>query len=79
MEIAQSGRIHEICQRIEQIAIELTHVVAIATAGRFVALTHRPPHGAGNPLTMFLLQRLPITNEQNCDYEDNSIRACFIA
>jgi hypothetical protein len=26
----------------EQIAIELTHVVAIATAGRFVALTHRP-------------------------------------
>jgi hypothetical protein len=79
MEIAPSGRIHEICQRIEQIAIELTHVVAIATAGRFVALTHRLLMEREIHSAMFLLQRLPIMNERNCDYEDNSSRAWFLA
>ena len=65
--------------RMGIIAIELTHVVAIATAGRFVALTHRPLMEREIHSAMFLLQRLPVMNERNCDYEDNSIRAWFIA
>jgi hypothetical protein len=65
--------------RMGIIAIELTHVVTIATAGRFVALTHRPLMGRQIHSAMFLLQRLPIMNEQTCDYQDNSISAWFIA
>ena len=64
--------------RMGIITIELTHVVAIAIAGRFVALTHRPLMERQIHSAMFLLQRLPITNERNCDYQDNSIRAWFI-
>jgi hypothetical protein len=63
----------------EEIATELTQVVAIAAAGRFVALTHRPLMEREIHSAKFLLQRLPIMNERDCDYEDNGIRAWFIA
>ena len=63
----------------EEIATELTQVVAIATAGRFVALTHRPLMEREIHSAKFLPQRLPIMNERDCDYEDNGIRAWFIA
>jgi hypothetical protein len=38
----------------EQIAMEVTHVVDIATAGRFFALTHHPLVERGNPLSHVL-------------------------
>jgi len=63
----------------DEIAIELAQPVAIATAERFVKLTHRPLlHGEIHSAT-FLPQRLPAMNERTCDYEDNGIRAWFIA
>ena len=38
----------------EEIAIELTQGVAIATADRFVVLTHRPLKERGNPFGQVL-------------------------
>jgi hypothetical protein len=63
----------------DEIAIELGQPVAIATAGRFVSLTHRPLLHQEIQLVTFLSQRLSVMNERSCDYEDNGIRAWFIA
>jgi len=63
----------------DEIAIELAQPVAIATAGRFVSLTHRPLLYQEIHSATFLPQRSSVMNERNCDYEDNGIRAWFIA
>jgi hypothetical protein len=63
----------------EEIAIELTEAVAIATADRFVVLTHRPIKEQEIHSGRLLSQRLFIVNERDCDYEDDGIRAWFVA
>ena len=63
----------------EEIAIELTQAVAIATADRFVVLTHRPIKEQEIHSGRVLSQRLFVMNERDCDYEDNGIRAWFVA
>jgi hypothetical protein len=63
----------------DEIAIELAQPVAIATAGRFVALTHRPLMHQEIHSATFFPRRCSVMNERNCDYEDNGIRAWFIA
>jgi hypothetical protein len=62
----------------EEIAIELTQEVAITVADRFVVLTHRPLQEREIHSARFLLERLPVIDERECDYEDNGIRAWFI-
>jgi hypothetical protein len=62
----------------EEIAIELTQAVAIATADRFVVLTHRPIKEREIHSASLIPDRLLIMNERDCDYEDNGIRAWFI-
>jgi hypothetical protein len=62
----------------EEVTIELTQPVAIATAARFVPLTPSPIREREIHSAMFLPQRLPEMNERSCDYEDNGIRAWFI-
>jgi hypothetical protein len=62
-----------------EIAILITEPVAIATADRFVALTHQPLRKREIHSGKFLPKRLPVMNERSCDYEDNGIRAWFIA
>ena len=63
---------------VEEIAIELTQVVAIAAADRFVVLTHRPIREREIHSGRVLPQRLYVMSERDCDYEDNDIRAWFI-
>ena len=62
----------------DEVAILITEPVAIATADRFVALTHHPLRKREIHSPKFLAERLTIMNERNCDYEDNGIRAWFI-
>ena len=62
----------------KEIAIELTQPIAIATAGRFVPLTHSPLKEREIHLATFFPRRFPDMNERSCDYEDNGIRAWFI-
>jgi hypothetical protein len=63
----------------EEIAIELTQAVAIATADRFVVLTQRPIKEREIHSGTLLSQPLFVMNERDCDYEDNGIRAWFVA
>ena len=63
----------------EEIAIELTQAVAIATADRFVVLTHRPIKEQEIHSGRLLAQRLFVMHERDCDYEDDGIRAWFVA
>lgn len=63
----------------EEIAIELTQPVAIATADRFVVLTHRPLKEQEIHSGRFVSQRLFVMHERDCDYEDDGIRAWFAA
>jgi hypothetical protein len=63
----------------EEIAIELTQAVAIATADRFVVLTHRPIKEQEIHSGRLLSQRLFVMHERGCDYEDDGIRAWFVA
>ena len=63
----------------EEIAIELTEAVAIATADRFVVLTHRPIKEQEIHSGRLLSQRFFIMNERDCDYEDDGIRVWFVA
>jgi hypothetical protein len=63
----------------DEIAVLITEPVAIATADRFVALTHQPLRKREIHSGKFLPERLPVMNERSCDYEDNGIRAWFIA
>jgi hypothetical protein len=62
----------------EEIAIELTQPVAVATADRFVVLTHRPIKEQEIHSGRLLSQRLFVMYERDCDYEDGGIRAWFI-
>src|SRR5215475_4850310 len=62
----------------EEIAIEITQPVAIATAGKFVSLTNSPLKQREICSPTFLEQRLPVMNERSCEYEDNGIRSWFI-
>ena len=62
----------------EEIAIELTQVVAVAAARRLVPLTNSPLREREIRSPTFLPQRVPAMNERSCDYEDNGIRAWFI-
>jgi len=63
----------------EEIAVELTQEVAIGAADRFVALTHRPIKEREIHSARFLPQGLFVMSERDCDYEDNGVRAWFIA
>jgi len=63
----------------EEIAIELTQAVAVATADRFVVLTHRPIKEQEIHSGRLLSQRLFVVHERDCDYEDDGIRAWFVA
>jgi hypothetical protein len=67
------------CLTDEEIAIELTQAVAVATADRFVVLTHRPIKEQELHSARLLSQRLFVVHERDCDYEDGSIRAWFVA
>jgi hypothetical protein len=63
----------------EEIAVELTQPVAIATADRFVVLTQRPIKEREIHSGRLLPQPFFVMNERDCDYEDYGIRAWFIA
>ena len=63
----------------EEIAIELPQAVAVATADRFVVLTHRPIKEQEIHSGRLLSQRLFVVHERDCDYEDDGIRAWFVA
>ena len=63
----------------DEISILITESVAIATADRFVALTHQPLRRREIHSAKFLPERPFVMNERNCDYEDNGIRAWFTA
>ena len=63
----------------EEIAIELTEPVAIATADRFVVLTQRPIKEREIHSGTLLSQPLFVVSERDCDYKDDSIRAWFVA
>jgi hypothetical protein len=63
----------------DEIAILITEPVAVATADRFVALTHQPLRQREIHSAKFVPERLLAMNERNCDYEDNGIRAWFMA
>lgn len=63
----------------EEIAIALTQGVAVATADRFVVLTHRPIKEQEIHSGRLLSQRLFVVHERDCDYEDDGIRAWFVA
>jgi hypothetical protein len=62
----------------DEIAILITEPVAVATADRFVALTHQPLRQREIHSAKFLSERLSIMNDRSCDYEDNGIRAWFM-
>jgi hypothetical protein len=61
----------------EEIAIELAQPVVIATADRFVPLTHQPLRHREIHSPKFLPARPFVMNDRKCDYEDNGIRAWF--
>jgi hypothetical protein len=61
----------------EEIAIELAQPVAIATADKFVFLTHQPLRDREIHSPQFLPARPFVMNDRSCDYEDNGIRAWF--
>jgi hypothetical protein len=63
----------------EEIAIELTQAVAVATADRFVVLTQCPIKEQEIHSGRLLSQRLFVVHERDCDYEDDGIRAWFVA
>ena len=63
----------------EEIAIELTQAVAIATADRFVVLTQRPIKEREIHSASLLSQPVGAMDERDCDYEDDGIRAWFVA
>jgi hypothetical protein len=63
----------------EEIAIELTQAVAIATADRFVVLTQRPIKEREIHSASVLSQPDFAMEERDCDYEDDGIRAWFVA
>src|ERR1700758_1457250 len=63
----------------EEIAIELTQAVAIATADRFVVLTPRPIKAQEIHSGRLLSQCFSAMPERDCDYEDDDIRAWFVA
>ena len=63
----------------EEIAIELTQAVAIATADRFVVLTPRPIKAQEIHSGRLLSQCFSAMSERDCDYEDDDIRAWFVA
>jgi hypothetical protein len=63
----------------EEIAVELTQPVAIATADRFVVLTQRPIKEREIHSATLLSQPFFVMNERDCDYEDDGIRAWFVA
>ena len=62
----------------DQIAILITEPVSIATADRFVALTHQPLRQREIHSPKFLPERPLVMNDRSCDYEDNGIRAWFV-
>jgi len=63
----------------DEIAILITEPVAIATADRFVPLSHQPLRKREIHSPKLLGERIAVMNERNCDYEDNGIRGWFIA
>jgi hypothetical protein len=63
----------------EEIAIELTQAVAIATADRFVVLTPRPIKAQEIHSGRLLSQCFFVMPERDCDYEDDDMRAWFVA
>jgi len=63
----------------EEPAIELTQAVAIATTDRFVVLTQRPIKEREIHSGTLLSQPLFVMNERDCDYENDGIRAWFVA
>jgi hypothetical protein len=63
----------------DEIAILITEPVSIATAAKFVALTHQPLRRREIHSAKFLPERPFVMNERRCDYEDNGIRAWFVA
>ena len=63
----------------DEIAILITEPVAIATADRFVALTHQPLRQREIHSAKFVPARSLMMNERDCDYQDNGIRAWFVA
>ncbi|MFY9989020.1 MAG: hypothetical protein WAK31_29970 [Chthoniobacterales bacterium] len=63
----------------DEIAILIAEPVSIATADRFVALTHQPLRKREIHSGKFLPERPFVMNERHCDYEDNGIRAWFVA
>ena len=62
----------------EEIAIELTQAIAVATADRFVVLTHRPIKAQEIHSARLLSGRHFIMSERDCDFEDDGIRAWFL-
>jgi hypothetical protein len=63
----------------DEIAILIAEPVSIATADRFVALTHQPLRKREIHSAKFLPERPFVMNDRHCDYEDNGIRAWFVA
>ncbi|MBV8214262.1 MAG: hypothetical protein JOZ08_13690 [Verrucomicrobia bacterium] len=63
----------------DEIAILITEPVSIATADKFVALTHQPLRKREIHSPKFLATRPFVMNDRSCDYEDNGIRAWFVA
>jgi hypothetical protein len=63
----------------DEIAILITEPVAIATADRFVALTHQPLRQREIHSAKFVPERSLMMNDRDCDYQDNGIRAWFAA
>jgi hypothetical protein len=61
-----------------EIAILIAEPVSIATADKFVALTHQPLRKGEIHSARFLPSRPFVMNERTCDYEDNGIRAWFV-
>ena len=63
----------------DEIAILIAEPVSIATADRFVTLTHQPLRKREIHSGKFLPERPFVMNDRHCDYEDNGIRAWFVA
>jgi hypothetical protein len=63
----------------DEIAVLIAEPVSVATADRFVALTNQPLRKREIHSAKFLPERPSLMNERNCDYEDNGIRAWFVA
>ena len=63
----------------DEIAVLIAEPVSIATADRFVALTQQPLRKREIHPAKFLPPRPFVMSERTCDYEDNGIRAWFVA